>query len=192
MTLPSTIAAGAMTLERLNAAWAEPFAVAFRASEPEVRAWMPSAADEQQDAVLFVEVCDRAFADGTAFPYAMVERGEVVGYINLTPSPPPLPGTPPGDEGAEAGYWVRTDRAGAGRASAALVAITNAAFARLPGLTHVAVECDAANTASRRTAEKAGFVLASSRNRAPRTASETDTVLIFHCREYHPPAWGSP
>jgi RimJ/RimL family protein N-acetyltransferase len=58
----------------------------------------------------------------------------------------------------EIGYWVRTSEAGKGLMTEAVVALTRFAFERLRA-NRLQIRCDAANTASRRVAEKAGYVL---------------------------------
>jgi ribosomal-protein-serine acetyltransferase len=56
----------------------------------------------------------------------------------------------------EIGYWVRTDRAGAGVATAAARLATEAAFG-IDGIEVACIHHDAANAASGRVAEKLGY-----------------------------------
>jgi RimJ/RimL family protein N-acetyltransferase len=147
--LPATIDAGdGMVLVRWSSALAHELATAFEASEPELRRWMPYASAEQEDAPAFVVAADRAFDAGQTFAYAVTVDGGVVGYCNLTPE---------GDDGAEVGYWVRTDRTGAGIGTRAIDALVLAATTALPALAWVDADVHADNVASRRLLAKCGF-----------------------------------
>ena len=57
----------------------------------------------------------------------------------------------------EIGYWIRSSRAGRGLATEATKALTDLAHSL--GGHRVEITCSAANTASRRVAEKSGFIL---------------------------------
>ncbi|PWI41516.1 GNAT family protein [Streptomyces sp. ICBB 8177] len=99
--------------------------------------------------VAFVErQWDRA-AHGTGWPF-VVERvadGRAVGTVGLWSAP---------HARASAGYWVAPSARGGGAALAGLRAATAWAFAAL-GLARVELYVEPWNTASRRTAESAGF-----------------------------------
>lgn len=56
----------------------------------------------------------------------------------------------------ELGYWLRASAAGRGYATEATGRLADAAF-QLPGVAHLEIHTDAANTPSRRVAEKLGF-----------------------------------
>lgn len=139
-------------------------------TEPDLRAWMPSAAGEQQDADAFVAACHDAFDAGTTYAYAVIDGdGEVAGYANVTP-----------DAGvATVAYWIRSDARRQGLASAAVGALGDAAFAAWPAVGRVQAHVDAANAASQGVLAKAGFLLASSTMRPPRTPAESDTELVL-------------
>ena len=167
--MPESIDVGSVRLERLRPGLTSSFAAAFRASEREVRAWMPSAAREQENPDAFVSMCAHAFDEGTAFAYAVVEGGDVVGYCSLTPH----------EAVAEVGYWIRSDRAGAGLATRVVRTVVATAFDVLPAVQRVHAHCDEANSASRRVAERAGLQLSEAVRRPPRTTSETDVELVL-------------
>ena len=157
-------------LLRLGPELAGPFGEAFLAAEPDLRQWMPSTAREQENPTEFLERCRAAFDAGITFAYAMVvPEGEVAGYINLTPEL----------DHAVAGYWVRPEWRGRGLAPLALGVLTDAALVGLPAAQRIHAHLDAANSASRRVLEKAGFRPSQSFNRPPRTASETNTEWLY-------------
>lgn len=161
---------GAAGLRRLDQDLADAFASAFLATEADLRQWMPSAVTEQEDARGFIDRCSTAFEVGAAFAYAIVDRvGGVIGYLSLRP-----------DQGhAVVGYWVRPDWRGRGIAPLALAVLTDAAFVALEGVEAIHAHLDAANAASRRVLEKAGFRHRETYARPPRTRSESDTEWLY-------------
>jgi RimJ/RimL family protein N-acetyltransferase len=90
------------------------------------------------------------WSSGETFSYTMTapDTGEVIGNCSL------MARRGPGR--LEIGYWVRSDRAGAGVATAAAALLTDAAFA-IAGIEVVEIHHDAANVASGRIPEKLGF-----------------------------------
>jgi len=96
------------------------------------------------------------------FSYAMTDpvTDEVIGMCSLM--------TRQGPGRLEIGYWVRTDRAGAGVATAAAELLTDAGLA-IDGIEIVEIHHDAANVASGRVPEKLGYVEVS------RTGVEVDS-----------------
>jgi RimJ/RimL family protein N-acetyltransferase len=62
-----------------------------------------------------------------------------------------------GPGGLEIGYWVRSDRAGRGYATAAARALTQAAFDFLPDIERVEIHMDQANAASAAVPQKLGY-----------------------------------
>jgi RimJ/RimL family protein N-acetyltransferase len=170
--MPATIATeGGVRLERWRPDLATGLSVAFADSEPSLRAWMPSAAAEQEDAPAFVAACIDAFDRGRSFAYALLaaDDGDVVGYANVTPV----------SAVATFGYWVRADRRGRGFARWAVGALSKAAFAAFPDVVQVEAEVDEGNTASRRVLERAGFSLTDRRVRPARTAAQSDVELVY-------------
>ena len=61
-----------------------------------------------------------------------------------------------GPDTLEIGYWVHADHLGQGFATEAATALTTAAFA-VPGIEHVEIHHDRANTASRGIPERLGY-----------------------------------
>jgi len=89
-------------------------------------------------------------AAGVNWNYAIVTRtGEVVGSTGLM--------TRMGPGVLEIGYWLHTGHAGRGYATAAARALADVGLVQ-PGVESVLIRHDAANVASGRVAEKAGFV----------------------------------
>lgn len=63
-----------------------------------------------------------------------------------------------GDDSADLGLWIGVEHAGRGLGAAALLALCALAFGQL-GLRRLTWQCSAEHTASRRLAERCGFVL---------------------------------
>lgn len=82
---------------------------------------------------------------------ADADTGEVLGAVGLIRLVPEA-------RRAEIGYWVAAEHRGRGVASQAVDAVTRRAFAER-GLNRVELHVHPDNAASRRVAEKAGFVL---------------------------------
>jgi len=103
-----------------------------------------------EGSVFMTERDERAWTEGLVFQFALIERatGEPIGVAGLNRE---------GDEAAELHYWIRSDRAGRGlttEAGRALVAFARDEL-RLQRLT---LWAGSENHASRRVAEKLGFV----------------------------------
>ena len=123
--------------------------------------WAQTAATDDSIAQ-FLEQSRRAWEEGLGFGYAMRspdshdgrEEGRcdagILGCCGLH--------LPSGPGVVEIGYWVRTDRAGAGLATAAAGALTRAAL-ELPDVKRIEIHCDAANRASRAIPAKLGYRL---------------------------------
>lgn len=158
------------SLQRLRPEHVARFEAAFAAAEVDLRQWMPASAKEQEDAPSFVDGCARAFETATTFAYAIVgPDGDVIGYVNLTPE----------SRHAVVAYWVHPQWRGRGIAPRAVRVLADAAFAAPMGLDRVHAHLDAANGASRRVLEKAGFAHHETFFRPPRTPSESDTEWLF-------------
>jgi len=130
---------------------AEGIHAAVVASRAELLPWMPWAREPALDgAIQMTERDERAWSDGRAFQFALIERatGETIGVAGLNRE---------GDSAAELHYWIRSDRAGRGlttEAGSALVVFARDEL-RLPRMT---LWAGRENRASRRVAEKLGFV----------------------------------
>lgn len=170
--VPAETHLGLAWLIRLRPDLAPAFAEAYAATEEDLRQWMPAASVEQEDAVSFVAACVDAFEAGRSCAYAIVVGEMVIGYCKLT-SDQAEPAI------AYIAYWVRPEYRRRGMASAAARWLTQTAFSVSPAVVQVHPFVDGANRGSRRVLEKAGFGLASSRTRAPRTTQESDTEVRF-------------
>ena len=104
----------------------------------------------------FLRQAETEWDGGIAFNYAMTdpETSEVIGVCGLM--------TRPGPGRLEIGYWVRSDRAGAGIATEAARLLTDAALA-VTDIDIAEIHHDAANGASGRIPEKLGYTEAERR-----------------------------
>lgn len=170
--MPGGAELGLARLVRWRADLAPGLAEAYTATEHDLRQWMPSASVEQEDADSFVAACVAAFEAGRSYAYAILVGKVVIGYCNLRPdAPEPTIGF--------IAYWIRPEYRGRGIATAAARWLTRAAFSISPAFAQVHAFVDGANIGSCRVLKSAGFELASSRTRAPRTTRESDTELRF-------------
>ncbi len=150
---PKRLSTESVVLERVVARHAADLTAAIRASHAELELWMDWVTAEPQTAEMtaeFIARVDDDWAAGREFNYAMTDpdTGEVIGVCGLM--------TRAGPGRLEIGYWVRTDRAGAGVATAAAGLLTEAGLA-VDGIDIVEIHHDAANPASGRVAEKLGY-----------------------------------
>jgi ribosomal-protein-serine acetyltransferase len=81
-------------------------------------------------------------------------------------------------DGLEIGYWLRPDHQHRGLATRAVCLLTPAALAH-PGITHVEIHTDQANTASAAVARRAGYTLVGSSPRARQAPAETGVELCW-------------
>ena len=166
---------GVGVLQRLHLKLVQEFAAAFAAAEPDLREWMPSAAKEQEDAEAFVDACVSAFDAGATFAYAIVApTHQVIGYINLTAATPH----------AVVAYWVHPQWRGRGIAARAVRVLVDAVFASHENIQRIHAHLDAANVASRRVLDDAGFHHHETFTRPPRTGSESETEWLFVRERY--------
>ena len=89
----------------------------------------------------------RAAGSGVGFAIAGAADEALLGGIALRPDD---------ERRAEVGYWVRSERRGRGIATRALRLVSRWAFAEL-GFARIQLHADAANVASQRVAERAGY-----------------------------------
>ena len=109
--------------------------------------WLPVMATDVADLDVFVAEAATCAAAGTGWSYAIEVDGEAVGQCSLDPLED--------GAGAEIGYWVRTDRTGAGIATRAVRALAAAAFAS--GIERLVIHCDEGNVRSAAVARRSGF-----------------------------------
>ncbi|MFT5202325.1 MAG: ribosomal-protein-serine acetyltransferase [Candidatus Aldehydirespiratoraceae bacterium] len=125
---------------------------AVETSHAELHQFMDWAAvpQERPATLEFLATGQGAWRAGEMFNFMMTdpETGEVIGSCGL------MNRVGPGR--LEVGYWVRSDRAAAGIATAAARLLTTAGFG-LDTIEAIEIHHDAANTASGRVAEKLGY-----------------------------------
>jgi len=146
---PETLRHGQVSLRRWRRDDAAALLAAVIESQEQLWPWMPWAADYDADrAAEFLSECDAQWVSGSAFAYAIVVGGHIVGSAGLH--------NRVGDGGLEIGYWVHGDWTGRGIATDAAAALTDAAL-ELPGIDRVEIYHDAANLASGRIPAKLGY-----------------------------------
>lgn len=164
MEQPSeTLTSGRVRLRRWRAADAD---VAYRVvteSLDHLLPWMPWATGYDHDqAVAFQTQCEKDWASGDAYQYAITTEDAVVGSCGL------MRRIGPG--GLEIGYWIHPAHTGRGLVTEAVRALVHQAFA-LPGVDHVEIIHDQANTRSGAVARRLGFTEVARRPRGERPAA---------------------
>jgi RimJ/RimL family protein N-acetyltransferase len=148
---------------------------AVAASFPELHLWMPWAATPPSDDDLraALRTGEWAFDEDADWAYVLVEvaSGEIVGAAGLHRRV--------GPRALEIGYWVRSDRAGRGYATAAAGALAEAAAANVPDLDRVEIHMDEANLASAAVPRKLGFRLDRREPRDVQTPGHTGVGLVW-------------
>lgn len=152
MTPPETVPTAVVDLVRWRPEWAPSLASAVEASLAELAPYMPWATPTYglADARTYIDGSIADWDAGTNWNYAIVTRaGEVVGSTGLM--------TRLGPGVLEIGYWLHTGHVGRGYATAVAQTLATVGLAQ-PGIETVVIRHDAANVASGRVAEKAGFI----------------------------------
>lgn len=150
---PTSLTHDLVVLERTRPRHVDGVTDAINRSHAELLAFMDWMTDEPRTTEMsraFVESSEADWDAGVTFGYTMTDPSthEVIGVCGLM--------TRPGPRRLEIGYWVRTDRAGAGIATAAATLLTEAGLA-VDGIDIVEIHHDAANVASGRIPEKLGY-----------------------------------
>jgi RimJ/RimL family protein N-acetyltransferase len=150
--LPDHVETERLVLRRWEAADAPALAAAIAESIEHLRPWMPWAAAEPiapTDRVRWIEQRDREWEDGGDVVLGMLlADGTVIGGTGLHRRA--------GPDTLEIGYWAHVDHTGHGYVTEAAAALTDAAFT-VPGIDHVEIHHDQANTASGRVPERLGY-----------------------------------
>ena len=191
---PEVIEAGPVVLRRHTPGDGPALVDAVNRSLDQLRPWMPwaQAPASEKSIGAFLERSRQSWEHGLEFGYAMLPARPA--------APPPASAATSesnarvepdivgacglhilSDPGvAEIGYWVRSDRTGAGVATAAARALTEAAL-RLDEVEQVEIHCDAGNWASRAVPPKLGYRLDRIDPRPPgfRTPGETDRHMVW-------------
>ena len=154
--LPDHSTAGDITLRRRRLSDLADLRAAIELSIDELSAFLSWAGDgvpSTADLEAAVIARDEAFVSGGGFGYVVRETAtnELVGEV----------GGEIGADGisAEIGYWVRTDRAGRGYATAAAAALTSLVFEAFAPIERVEIRMDKGNVRSRAVPERLGFSL---------------------------------
>lgn len=135
---------GQLTLRPPEPADAPVVARAVQASLGELEPWMPWASAEYDEAAALDWI-----EHGDAHPFVILDSdGEFMGSCGLNHRDEL-------NQRANLGYWVRTDRAGRGVATAATVLLASHGLTEL-GLRRIEIVMAVENHASRRVAERAG------------------------------------
>jgi ribosomal-protein-serine acetyltransferase len=142
-------------------------AAILEASGAELRAWLPALVDELADLDAFLTRAESTFRAGSDFSYAIEVDGEVVGQCSLHP-------------GGEVGYWIRTDRAGRGLATAAVTTLVSAALE--DGVGELVIHCDEGNRASAEVSRKSGFTHTATVRIAEAAGQRTGREMTFVLR----------
>lgn len=173
-----------VTLRRWRAADAGEVHRIVAESLDHLRPWMAWATADygHTSAASFAEQCERDWAAGDAFNYAVTTGGTTgttggtaVGSAGL------MRRVGPG--GLEIGYWLHPAYTGRGLATTATAALVDAAFG-LPDVDRVEIVCDQANVASAAIPRRLGFreVARRSPPQEAMTSAETGVDLVWHLR----------
>ncbi|HEY2957719.1 MAG TPA: GNAT family N-acetyltransferase [Actinomycetota bacterium] len=136
-----------------------------------LRPWMPWAEGyDRARAAQFVASCEHDWDAGVAYNYAILGGGAVAGSCGL------MRRVGPG--GLEIGYWLHPAYTGRGLATDASAALVEQAFA-LPGVDHVEILHDLANTASGAIPRRLGFDPVERRERAREAPGETGVTVVW-------------
>jgi ribosomal-protein-serine acetyltransferase len=146
-----------------------------------LRPWMPWAHDHSPDASLeFVTRCEREWAEGQAYNYAVSADGSTVGSCGL------MRRIGPG--GLEIGYWIHPSWTRRGLATSSAAALLDAAF-ELPGVEVVEIHHDEANEASGGVPRRLGFTEVERRRaiEGPTAPGESGVEVVWRtCRTAGP------
>ncbi|WP_263253946.1 GNAT family N-acetyltransferase [Saccharopolyspora rosea] len=156
-------------------------------SLPHLRPWMAWAVGEYtlDTMARFLDDSDRKWRDGAEFGYAITVGGAIVGCISL------MDRVGPG--GLEIGYWLHPAHTGRGLVTTAAAALVEQAFA-LPGVEHVEIWHDAANTASGGVPHRLGFTEVERRSpprETPLTSGECGVDVVWRLTRRQHAAAGS-
>ncbi|MFE9254502.1 GNAT family N-acetyltransferase [Streptomyces sp. NPDC006879] len=138
-----------------------------------LRPWMPWVAEHSlARTTAFLDGRAQCWASGEEFTYAIVREGALVGACGLLRHDDTPPDT------REIGYWLHPAATGRGVATRTARALAEQAF-RLPGVDHVEIVHDPANTASGAVPARLGFTPYLRRPAEPLAPAETGEVQIW-------------
>lgn len=172
--LPDHLEAGPLVLERLGTEHVDEMVAAAAVSFAELHQWMTWAeyVPTRAEIADFIRAARWLFDDDVAWAFATRElsTGELVGSCDIR--------TVSRTSSVEIGYWVRSDRTRRGYASAASLALTDAAF-RYLDVERVAIRMDQGNVASASVPPKIGYRLLSEETRKIETPGHTGKGFVW-------------
>jgi ribosomal-protein-serine acetyltransferase len=133
--------------------------------------WLPWVDGFDRDrAAWFTEQCEREWATGEAYRFAITTEEMLVGSASLMRKI--------GPGGLEISYWLHPAYTGRGLATMAAAALVREAFT-LPDIDRVEILHDAANVAGGRVAERLGFVEVGRRIVEPDTPAKSGVDVVW-------------
>lgn len=146
---------------------------AITASLAHLRPFMPWAADEPLEEGARAELVRGweagRLAGGDAV-YGILREGRVLGGVGAHRRLAP--------DGLEIGYWLAADATGQGTMTRVVRALTHLLLEQ-PGITHVEIRMDEANTRSAGIPARCGYQLAGREPREPKAPGETPWGLVW-------------
>ncbi len=159
-----------LRVRRWRTSDAAALSAAVTASEEHLSRWLPWAAGYgRETAEQFLADAEQAWAERTAFQYAVLDGGCLVGGVGLHVR---------AADWLEIGYWVHVDRVRRGIGTRAAAAVTAAGLA-LPEVGRVEIHHDVGNAASAAVPRRLGYRRTGERPRDPAVASETGRTAVW-------------
>ncbi len=173
---PSTLALGAITLERWRGEDVDELHRAVSSSIEHLLPWMPWARERDRDArARFLEESERGWAAGERFEYAIRDaRANLIGGVGLM--------SRVGPRALEIGYWVHAAHTRRGVATLAAAAATEAGLA-LAEVDRVEIHHDDGNVVSGRVPARLGFSRTATVPRKPTAPGEVGIEVRWRLHE---------
>jgi ribosomal-protein-serine acetyltransferase len=171
--LPDHFEDGPLVIRRWRAEDAPAIVEAVTENREHLRPWMEWIAFEPQSVeqrVALIEQWEREWLGGGDVVLGIFVHDHPVGGTGLHRRI--------GPDGLEIGYWISEDHIGMGIATRATSTLTTGAFT-IPGITHVEVHCDVANTASARVPERLGFTYTGDIEQPIKAPAETGAHRVY-------------
>lgn len=156
---------------------------AIRDSIEHLRPWMPWIAHEPlptEERVAMVQRWEEQRLAGGDTVYGIFRGGRVVGGTGAHCADGRVRNI--ADDAREIGYWIRADEEGRGTMTRVVAALTTALLAT-PGITHVEIRHDEANTRSGAVAQRCGYRLVGRETRPIDAPAETGRGLVWRIGE---------
>jgi RimJ/RimL family protein N-acetyltransferase len=173
--LPDVVSTGPVELRRWRRAVVDFLMPAISTSFPELRRWMVWAQTmpTPEDLLSVMKAGEVAFDADDGWDYTVhdIAGGSLVGGAGLHRVST--------RDILDIGYWTRSDRTGMGYATAAAKALTDAAFALVPGVERVEIHMDRANEASAAVPRRLGYRLDHEEVRRIEAPGHTGVGLVW-------------